>query len=124
MSASILVVEDEIEVRRLVTDTLRDAGYFVLSGATAREGLRLLEDNPALQVLLTDIGLPEGISGRELAARAREKHPALRVIFMTGYAQGEDITLAEGDGLLSKPFNSSTLLQRVNEALATRVDAG
>ena len=119
-SGIILVVEDETEVRRLVTDTLRDAGYIVLSASSAREGLRLIQDNPSLQVLLTDIGLPEGMSGRELAARARELRPGLRVIFMTGYAQGEDIKLTEGDGLLAKPFNSSALLLRVNEALATR----
>ncbi len=118
-SGVILVVEDEVEVRRLVTDTLRDAGYMVLSAANAREGLRLIEDNPSLQILVTDIGLPEGVSGRDLAMRAREKREGLRVIFMTGYAQGGDIDLQEGDGLLGKPFSSSVLLQRVNEALAT-----
>ncbi|MDB5644158.1 MAG: Blue-light-activated protein, partial [Hyphomicrobiales bacterium] len=58
-SGVVLVVEDEVEVRRLVVDTLRDAGCTVLAAASGREGLRLLDDNPSVQMLITDIGLPD-----------------------------------------------------------------
>jgi signal transduction histidine kinase/ActR/RegA family two-component response regulator len=124
-SGVVLVVEDEVEVRRLVVDTLRDAGCTVLAAATARDGMRLLEDNPGIQLLLTDIGLPEGMSGIQLADLARQRRPDLRIIYMTGYVRGAGEPGAQIDPshpVLNKPFTRDALIQRVHEALAVHSD--
>jgi len=119
-SGVVLVVEDEVEVRRLVIDTLRDAGCTMLAAATGREGLRLLEDNPQVQLLLTDIGLPDGMSGIQLAEAARVRRPGLRIIFMTGYMPGGGEARPPIDPsmpVLNKPFSRDALIRRVHEGL-------
>ncbi len=120
-SGVVLVVEDEEEVRRLVVDTLRDADCTVLAAATARDGLRLLADNPSVQLLLTDIGLPDGMNGIQFATAARAKRPDLRVVFMTGYVRGAGEPGAQIDPafpVLKKPFSRDALIHRVREGLA------
>ncbi|MDB5597112.1 MAG: Blue-light-activated protein [Hyphomicrobiales bacterium] len=120
-SGLILVVEDELEVRRLIVDALTDTGYAVLAAADAHEGLRLLDANPGVLLLLTDVGLPDGMNGRQLADAARGRQPDLRIIFMTGYAQGGIMhhgRLDPGVDLLSKPFTRGALAQKIRESLA------
>jgi DNA-binding NtrC family response regulator len=120
-SGFVLVVEDEVEVRRLITDTLRDAGCKVISAPTARDGLRLLEDNPTIQLLLTDIGLPDGVNGIQLAEEARRRCPNLNVVYMTGYVRGAGEPGAQVDPafpVLNKPFTRDLLVRRVCEGLA------
>jgi CheY-like chemotaxis protein len=100
---------------------LGDAGCTGLAAAAGREGLRLLEDNPAVQLLVTDIGLPDGMSGIQLAEAARVRRPGLRIIFMTGYVPGAGAAGPQIDPsvpVLNKPFSREALIQRVREALA------
>ncbi len=120
-SGVVLVVEDEVEVRRLIVDTLRDAGYTVLAAPTARDGLRLLADNSAVQLLLSDVGLPDGMNGHQFATAARERVPGLKVILVSGYARHALVGGADAEhDLLTKPFSRAALIRKIREALAPR----
>ena len=116
----ILVVEDEAPVRELVVRELREAGYTVEEAADAEAGLVRLQTEHAVDLLLTDIGLP-GITGRRLAAEARRLRPGLKVLFVTGYEHDAATDAAEpcedGTDLLPKPFALGELLSRVGALL-------
>ncbi|MDP7545897.1 MAG: response regulator [Alphaproteobacteria bacterium] len=120
-NAVILLVEDEEQVRAMVARVLRQRGYRVMVAENALVGLDMLESNPNIDLLLTDIMLPGGLNGRQLADVAIAEHPALKVLFMSGYAK--DAIVRQGRlnpdvRLLAKPFTPSTLAQYVSEALA------
>ena len=116
----ILVVEDDEDVRRHAVGTLMDLGYRVLAAADGHEALGLIEREPGLRLLLTDLGLPNGLDGRALGDRARRSRPDLRVLIMTAYAATSlihDGRLDPGIDLLTKPFTREALAQRVRELL-------
>jgi two-component system, cell cycle sensor histidine kinase and response regulator CckA len=118
---TILLVEDEGDLRRPLAEILEDRGYLVLAAASGGEALRLAarHDGP-IHLLVTDVVMP-GISGRELASQLTPKRPETRVIFTTGYP--EDVVAEEqllGDGphhFLKKPFSSQALMQLIQEVL-------
>ena len=118
---TILVVEDEAEVRSLAVACLQRSGYHVLEAATGVEALRLWGDHAGrIDLLLTDMVMPEAITGRELAARFRERRPDLKVIFSSGYSR--DVLTAEpdwsaADTFLPKPYTPSALTQAVRRRL-------
>ena len=110
---TILVVEDDDDVRSYSS---RDAARAWLHGPrsrrTARAALHLLEANPEIRLLFTDIGLPGGMNGRQLAEEARKRRPDLKVLFTTGYARNaivHDGRLDPGVELLTKPFTQARL---------------
>jgi signal transduction histidine kinase len=116
---TILVVEDEAGVRRFTTEALHELGYAVIEGATAADGMRLLQAHPNVSLLFTDVVLPDE-SGRLLAAHARHHRPGLKVLFTTGYARdgapdpdGELL----GMDLIAKPFTVATLGEKVRAVL-------
>jgi CheY-like chemotaxis protein len=111
---TILVVEDEALVRMIAVETLEDCGFAVLEAGTADAALAMLDANPSVALLLTDVGLP-GMNGRDLADAARQRRPALPVIFMTGYSRGEP--LPEGMITLGKPFTPEQLQAAVTGML-------
>ncbi|MGH6981671.1 MAG: ATP-binding protein, partial [Stellaceae bacterium] len=116
----ILVVEDDPKVRAFSADTLRELGYGVIEAGSGPEALRLLENEPRVRVLFTDVGLPEGMSGRELADEARRRWPRLHVLFTTGYARDaivHDGRLDPGIELIAKPFIANALAARIRELL-------
>ncbi len=116
----ILLVEDEDVVRELAVEVLREQGYRVLEAADAQAALRILAGGDAVDLLLTDVGLP-GMNGRELALAARARQPGLKVLFITGYAHhavGEEGLLGPGMALLGKPFRLDTLTDKVAAILA------
>jgi PAS domain S-box-containing protein len=119
---TIVVVEDDEVVRTLAVETLRGLGYAVHAAATGPEGAQLLNALGAVDLLLTDIGLPGGVSGKELADAARATRPDLKVILITGYAQeAMDADLvAQRIELLRKPVLIDVLLRRVQDALKAR----
>jgi CheY-like chemotaxis protein len=124
-SETILVVEDEADVRRLAVDTLDEFGYRVLEAPDAHAAMQLLEHEPEVQLLFTDVGLPGGINGRQLADQARLRWPALKVLFTTGYARNAIVhhgRLDPGVQLIGKPFQAANLANKVREMLdgATR----
>ena len=119
----ILVVEDDSAVRGACGETLRELGYEVLEAPDAMEAFRLIADHGGIDLLLTDLGLPGGVSGRALAAAARNVDPAMRVLFITGYASG-DLNERSGDALLAKPFSPTQLARQVRRMLGTEVANG
>ena len=116
---TIMVVEDEPPIRRLIIEALTERGYTVLAPADPFEALRAAEDREArVQLLLTDVVMP-GMTGPELVRRLRAVRPEIKVIYMSGYV--EDPTLRAGIGaesaLISKPFALEDLLLKLRRAL-------
>ncbi len=112
----VLVVEDEPAVRMVIRDVLADLGYVVLVAVDGRSGLHILESRTRIDLLLTDIGLPGGMSGRQLAEAARQRRGSLKVLFITGYAEGAVIgsgLLEHGMQVMTKPFRVDMLAARV-----------
>ena len=89
--AVVLLVEDELAVRMVVVEVLSDLGYTVLEADNSQSGLRIVETRARIDLLLTDVGLPGGMNGRQLADAAREQRPGLKVLFLTGYAENVGI---------------------------------
>jgi CheY-like chemotaxis protein len=114
----VLLVEDEPAVNRLAERILRDLGYTVQAAWSGEEALGLVERNGDIDLLLTDIRLPQQ-SGRELAESVRALQPRVRVLFMSGYAEDLRGTLAgdEGIAFLAKPFTASELARKVRGVL-------
>jgi CheY-like chemotaxis protein len=118
---SILMVEDNDDVRAFATDALRDYGFNVLEAADASQALRALDGKVRIDLLLTDIGLP-GVNGRELVAMVQRKHPKVRLLFMSGYAHMQSPTNSRWVSevpLLSKPFTRAQLYEKVLHVLAS-----
>ncbi|MEO8199968.1 MAG: PAS domain S-box protein [Gemmatimonadota bacterium] len=119
-SETILLVEDEVAVRRLARRVLRQQGYVVIEASSGREALRLAAEHPSqLDLLLTDVVMP-GMSGPELAEQLRKEQPSLRVLYMSGYADealGHHGVLRDGLAFLQKPFSPQDLTRRIRESL-------
>jgi CheY-like chemotaxis protein len=119
---TILVVEDDQDVRAHSTGILRELGYDVLEAPLAMAGLQLLERHPEIRLLFTDVGLPGGMNGRQLADEARRRRPDLKVLFTTGYARNaivHDGRLDAGVALITKPFTYSALAAKLSDMLDT-----
>jgi len=119
----VLLVEDDNEVRAATGDMLRELGYRVIVAADGAAGLRLLDEHPEIDLLFTDVGLPGGLNGRQLADRARAKRPDLPVLFTTGYARNAIVhhgRLDPGIELLVKPFTYSALAAKLRQVLEGR----
>jgi hypothetical protein len=115
----VLLVEDEPSVRALVAELLQEAGYRCTPVGAVESALRVLHSEAAVDLLITDIGLP-GMNGRELANRAREWRPQLPILLITGYAgsaiEHKDF-LGPGMDILIKPFEIDVLLGKVRDML-------
>ncbi|MBX6320727.1 MAG: PAS domain-containing protein [Rhodospirillaceae bacterium] len=118
-SETILVVEDNDDVRAYVVGCLSVLGYRVLSATDGRASLELLDDHPEIDLLFADVVMPGGMSGWELAAAARSRRPALRVLVTTGYAPGHASRPPGTEWLpvLVKPYRRQLLAQKVREVL-------
>jgi PAS domain S-box-containing protein len=117
---TILVVEDDDDVRTYSVEILRELGYRVVEAHDGPSALRLLERQAGVDLLLTDVVLPGGITGAQVAARARELKPNLKVLFTTGYARNAIIhhgRLDKGVRLITKPFGSAELASKVRDVL-------
>jgi CheY-like chemotaxis protein len=119
-SETILVVEDEEEVRMATVETLRELGYDVIEAPDAAVALRRLDQVPGIRLLFTDVGLPGGMNGVQLAEAAHRQHPDLPVLFTTGYARdafGGNVSPADGPDVLGKPFTDLALARKLREVL-------
>jgi signal transduction histidine kinase/CheY-like chemotaxis protein len=117
---TVLVVDDEPTVRMLVIDVLEDLGFTVLEAGDGAAGLRVLQSGTRVDLLISDVGLPGGMNGRQLADAARAVWPELKVLFITGYAENAIISsgqLAPGMRVLTKPFVVETFATRVLEMI-------
>jgi two-component system, cell cycle sensor histidine kinase and response regulator CckA len=117
---TLLLVEDEAAVRSSVRRLLEWHGYTVLEARNGAEALRVYEAHAEdIDLVLTDVVMPE-MGGHELIERLRQRHPELRVLFMSGYAERaltNDGSIPAGTGYLEKPFTVETLMRRLREVL-------
>ncbi len=118
---TVLVVDDEPTVRMLVTEVLEDLGYTAIEAADGAAGLRVLRSNARVDLLVTDVGLPGGMNGRQVADAGRAARPGLKVLFITGYAENAVVGnghLDAGMHVLTKPFAMEALASRIKELIA------
>lgn len=119
-SETILVVEDEPSIREVVCEVLADAGYTVLQAGDGSAGLRILQTGTKIDLLITDVGLPGAMNGRQMADTARGTRPQLKILFMTGYAENSIIgngNLEPDMHVLTKPFSLDALRRRIRDIL-------
>src|SRR5688572_2916342 len=117
---TILVVEDNPDVRRLVLRQLRDLGYEVIEAANGPQALKILDDGATIDLLFTDVVMPGGMTGRQLAEAAKTRRPNLKTLFTSGYTEDSILRLGKldpGVRLLSKPYRKHELATRIREAL-------
>jgi PAS domain S-box-containing protein len=122
-SETILVVEDNEDVRIYSTESLRELGYSVLEAPHARAALQVLEAHPDIAVIFSDIGLPGGMNGRQLGEEARKRNPSIKILFTTGYARNaivHDGRLDPGVELLTKPFTQAALAAKLRDIIDAR----
>ena len=121
--ARVLLVEDNDLVRKYTRDQLATLGYRVEAAADGLEAKTILESDRPIDLLLTDVILPGGMSGRDLATLAEELRPGLKVLYMSGYTENAIVhhgRLDPGVTLLSKPFKRADLARKVHEVLVAR----
>ncbi|GAA3255127.1 PAS domain-containing protein [Sphingomonas yabuuchiae] len=121
-SETILVVEDDADVRRYSTEALRELGYDVIEAEDGASALALLDapDASRIALLFSDVVLPGGMTGADLASAARSLHPELKVLFTTGYARDVIVhggRLDAGVALITKPFDFADLAARIRAML-------
>ncbi|MDY7085027.1 MAG: PAS domain S-box protein [Actinomycetota bacterium] len=119
---TVLMAEDEDDLRQITTRVLTRAGYHVLAAADGAEAIHLAQTHPGpIHLLLTDVIMPR-MMGNEVAAQVRQRRPGIPVLYMSGYAEPvltENGTLPDGVTLVEKPFTSRELLDRVRAVLQT-----
>jgi CheY-like chemotaxis protein len=116
----VMVIDDDPTVRMLVSEVLTDHGYAVIEAGDGPTGLQILDSAARIDLLITDVGLPRGMNGRQVADAARVKRPDLKVLFITGYAENAVIgkrRLDKGMFVATKPFQLDLLAQRIREII-------
>jgi CheY-like chemotaxis protein/anti-sigma regulatory factor (Ser/Thr protein kinase) len=119
---TVLLVDDDESVRRVGVAVLADLGYCVVEAADAHAALRILDhpESPRIDLLLTDVVLPGGMDGRQLAEEIRRRRPAIKVLYMTGYTRNAIIHHGRLDpdiDLLTKPFTADALARKIRRVL-------
>jgi two-component system NtrC family sensor kinase len=117
---TVLVVEDDEEVQRFATEVLSDAGYRVLMARDGASALKLIERHAEIALLFTDVVLPGGMNGRQLAAAALARRPGLKVLYATGYWRNAVMhrdRLEPDTEVLTKPFTYETLTRKVSQLI-------
>ena len=117
---TVLVIDDEPTVRMLVSEVLADLGYTAIEAEDGAAGLKVLNSSARVDLLVTDVGLPGGLNGRQVADGARVVRPDLKVLFITGYAENAVLShghLDPGMHVMTKPFAMETLARRIRELI-------
>ncbi|HEY3932235.1 MAG TPA: PAS domain S-box protein [Verrucomicrobiae bacterium] len=121
---TILLAEDDLSLRVSVRKALWQLGYRILEAPTGVKALEVWKENrDEIRLLLTDLVMPDGMSGKDLAQRILQENPKLKVIYMSGYSAetvGKDFPLKEGVNFLTKPFQASKLAQTIRNNLDSR----
>ncbi|MDB5854163.1 MAG: baeS [Herminiimonas sp.] len=120
--SKVLLVEDETPIRDMSTEMLTDLGYNVFEASDGAEALAMLQSMPHVDLLITDVGLPGGMNGRQLADAARELYPGLKVLFITGFAAAavvRDRMLDPGMQVMTKPFSMVSFANKVRSIIET-----
>ena len=117
---TVMVVDDEPTVRMLVAEILHELGYQCIEASDGAAGLKLLQSEARIDLLVTDVGLPGGMNGRQMADAARLERPDLKVLFITGYAENAVVGnghLDPGMHVMTKPFGMEALGSRIRELI-------
>lgn len=117
---TVLVIDDEPTVRMLVSEVLADLGYNAIEAGDGAAGLKVLTSDVRIDLLVTDVGLPGGLNGRQVADAARSARPDLKVLFITGYAENALLShghLSPGMHVMTKPFAMEALAGRIRELI-------
>jgi CheY-like chemotaxis protein len=117
---TVLVVDDEPTVRMLVVEILEELGYAAIEAADGPAGLKILQSDIRIDLLVTDVGLPGGMNGRQMTDAARLVRPDLKVLFITGYAENAVVGnghLEPGMHVMTKPFAMDALGTRIRELI-------
>jgi PAS domain S-box-containing protein len=117
---TVLIVDDDRAVRMLVTEVLNDLGYASLEAVDGSSALKVLNSTADIDLLITDVGLPGGMNGRQIADAARSHRPDLKVLFITGYAETAVVRngyLEPGTQILTKPFTMEALAMKIREMI-------
>ena len=109
--STILVVEDEVLVRMMIADELRNAGYTVLEAPNADEALEVLRHTSKVALVFTDLRMPGSMDGAKFAGFVRSTHPALKIVLTSGESTAVD--LAEHDGFFPKPYDRAKVIQHI-----------
>ena len=126
-SEMILVVEDDEGVRNHTLESLHDLGYRTLAAGNGRMALALLREHPEIQLLFTDVVLPDGMNGQQLAEEARRQRPDLKVLMTTGYARNAILHRGQVDPsvqLITKPFSYAVLAAKIRSILDMPMRSG
>jgi CheY-like chemotaxis protein len=120
-SETILLVEDDPKLRAVVQAALSRLGYRVIEASTGVKALAVWKENQdEIRLLLTDLVMPDGMTGRDLAQRILQENPAMKIIYMSGYSAevvGRDFPIKEGVNFLTKPFQARKLAQTIRICL-------
>ena len=117
---TVLVIDDEPTIRMLVVEVLEELGYVAIEAGDGPSGLKVLESDTRIDLLITDVGLPGGLNGRQIADAARRTRPGLKVLFITGYAENAAVGnghLDAGMELITKPFAMSALGAKIRDLI-------
>jgi PAS domain S-box-containing protein len=117
---TVLVVDDDSTVRMLITDLLDEAGYLSVEAGDGATGLKILQTDARVDLLITDVGLPGGLNGRQVADAARVLRPNLKVLFITGYAENAVMgsgRLEAGMQIITKPFSIEAMGEKIREMI-------
>jgi CheY-like chemotaxis protein len=120
---TVLIVDDEPTVRTLVTEVLAELGYAAIEAADSESGLKVLQSDVRIDLLISDVGLPGGLNGHQMVDAARQRRPDLRVLFITGYAENAalgDGYLEPGMHMLTKPFTMDVLARRIKSIITAK----
>jgi len=121
--ATVLVVDDEPTVRMLLIDILEDMGYAWIEAEDSAAGLKILQSDARIDLLVSDVGLPGGMNGRQMADAGCVSRPDMKVLFITGYAENavlDNGSLAPGMAVLTKPFS----IEVIGERIRSMIDSG
>ncbi|RVT89247.1 response regulator [Sphingomonas crocodyli] len=116
----VLVIDDEPAIRALVVEVLEDAGYIAIEAPDGPSGLQILSTDQRIDLLITDVGLPGGMNGRQVADAARVYRPNLRVLFITGFAENAAVgngLLAPGMEVITKPFAMKAISTKIRDLM-------
>ena len=117
---AVLVIDDEPTIRVLIGEVLQENGYQAIEAHDGPSGLKILQSDARVDLLITDVGLPGGMNGRQVADAARVSRPDLKVLFITGFAENAAIRnghLDAGMEVMTKPFELAALGNKIRELL-------
>jgi len=117
--ATILTVDDDPDVREFANNVLAEAGYRVLEAQSGEAALRVIENEPEIQLILTDIVMP-GLNGIDLARQVQARRPEMKVLYASGY-WAHIVNSLDGEQVVGKPFRAADLVNRVRRALGEAV---